>query len=133
MKHIVFALLIALCQMPSRSANAQTAPAQAISPTASPKMVMVTVGWGGNLLGTQFLQATFDTSGQGLANLSEAELNKKFAKVPMPASPASIINFVVQNGYRVVGFSTTQGGAGADASRYSVTNGYVFLCEQVLR
>ncbi|GAB3306908.1 hypothetical protein ACFQT0_26375 [Hymenobacter humi] len=94
-------------------------------------MVLVTINWWGNLAGTSFLQAAFDTGGRGLANLSEAELNKKYAKVPMPASPTSIINFVVQNGYRVVGFSTTQGGAGADASRVSVTNGYVFLCEQV--
>jgi hypothetical protein len=91
----------------------------------------VTVSWGANKLGTTFLQATFDTGGQGLANLSEAELNKKYAKVPLPASPASIINFVVQNGYRVVSFSTTQAGAGPDVSRVSVTNGYVFLCEQV--
>ena len=97
----------------------------------SPQMVLVTVNWGANLLGTTFLQATFDTGGRGLANLCEAELNKKYAKVPMPTSPASIINFVVQNGYRVVGFSTTQAGAGPDASRVSVTNGYVFLCEQV--
>jgi hypothetical protein len=63
--------------------------------------------------------------------MSEADLNKKYAKIPMPSSSASIINFVVQSGYRVVSFSTTQGGAGLDASRYSATNGYVFLCEQV--
>jgi hypothetical protein len=97
----------------------------------SPQLILVTVSRGANALGTTFLQATFDTGGRGLANLSEAELNKKYAKVPLPASPASIITFVVQNGYRVVSFSTTQAGAGPDVSRVSVTNGYVFLCEQV--
>jgi len=112
--------------------RAQTTPAAAVSGGVTPPhLILVTVNWGANLLGTTFLQATFDTGGRGLANLSEAELNKKYAKVPAPASPASIINFVVQSGYRIVSFSTTQAGAGPDASRVSVTNGYVFLCEQV--
>jgi hypothetical protein len=127
---VVFVTMIVLGTLLTGPARAQTIPA----PTASagtPPLVLVTITWWGNLLGTPYLQATFDTGGRGLANLSEAELNKKYAKVPAPASPLAIVNFVVQQGYRVVDFSTTQGRAGADASRVSVTNGYVFLCEQV--
>lgn len=118
--------------------SAQTAPSRqlvsvpATAPATPPHLILVTINWWNNQFsGTPFLMAQFDTGGQGLANLSEAELNKKYAKMSMPASPAAIINFVVQSGYRVVSFTTTQGGAGADVSRYSVTNGYVFLCEQV--
>lgn len=133
MKSIFFAILVVLCQLPSwsASASAQSAASPASSTPSPPAMILVTISWWGNLLGTPFLQASFDTGGKGLANFSEAELNKKYAKVPMPASPASIVNFLVQSGYRMVSFSTMQGGAGPDASRYSVTNGYVFLCEQV--
>ncbi|MDQ2795364.1 MAG: hypothetical protein M3Y12_15355 [Bacteroidota bacterium] len=136
MKPVALAILLALLQLPGRAAQAQTAPEPAIAsapaPTAPPHLILVTINWWESRFGsTLFLTALFDTNGQGLAGLSEAELNKKYAKVPRPASPVSIINFVVQSGYRVVSFTTTQGGAGADASRYSVTNGYVFLCEQV--
>jgi hypothetical protein len=122
----LFAVLL-VGQSQAQTTTAAVVPAG----VSSPQLILVTVNWGANMLGTTFLQATFDTGGRGLANLSEAELNKKYAKVPMPASPASIINFVAQSGYRVVSFSTTQAGAGPDASRVSVTNGYVFLCEQV--
>lgn len=131
MKPVALALLMALYQLPGHSANAQSAPSQAVAPSALPTLILVTITRWGNQLNTPFLTASFDTGGQGMANLNEADLNKKYAKIPMPASPASIINFVVQSGYRVVSFSTTQGGAGTDASRYSVSNGYVFLCEQV--
>lgn len=123
--------LAVLLAGPSRAQTTAAAPLATGVP--SPHLILVTVNWWANLLGTGFLQATFDTGGRGLANLSEAELNKKYAKVPLPASSASIVNFVVQSGYRVVSFSTTQGGSGsgADANRVSITNGYVFLCEQV--
>jgi hypothetical protein len=131
MKLVLFAILIAFCQLPGQLANAQTASLQAVAPLAPPTLILVTITRWGNQLNTPFLTAKFDTGGQGFANMSEADLNKKYAKIPMPSSPASIINFVVQSGYRVVSFSTTQGGAGLDASRYSATNGYVFLCEQV--
>ena len=123
---------MALLQLPGRVVNAQTAPVQATAPSAPPRLILVTVNWWSSQFSSApFLTARFDTGGQGLANLSEADLNKKYAKVPMPASPAAILNLVVQSDYRVVSFTTTQGGAGPDASRYSATNGYVFLCEQV--
>ena len=110
----------------------QSAPAPATAPATPPRLMLVTINWWSPRFGSAlFLTARFDTGGQGLANLSEADLNKKHEKMPTPASPAAILNFVVQSGYRVVSFTTTQGGAGADVSRYSVTNGYVFLCEQV--
>lgn len=132
MKPAALVTLMALIQLSGRVAHAQSAPATAPATAAPPQLILVTVNWWSSQFSSApFLTARFDTAGQGLANLSEAELNKKYAKVPMPASPAAILNFVVRSGYRVMSFTTTQGGAGADAGRYSVTNGYVFLCEQV--
>ena len=116
----------------SSPAVAQLGGQSATAPATPLRLMLVTINWWSPRFGSAlFLTARFDTGGQGLANLSEADLNKKHEKMPTPASPAAILNFVVQSGYRVVSFSTTQGGAGADVSRYSVTNGYVFLCEQV--
>ncbi|WP_035565031.1 hypothetical protein [Hymenobacter sp. IS2118] len=129
MKLIVIASLVACRLFWGSAAAGQTAPAP-IAP--APKMVLVTINWWGNLLGTPFLGAAFDTDGETIGGLSQKELNQKFAKIPLPASSASIINFVVRSGYRVVSFNPTQGGAGTDTNRVSVTNGYVLLCEKLL-
>lgn len=132
MKNRLFILFAVMCELLTCSAQAQNAPAQAsIVPTPA-KMALVTINWWQNVLGAGYLQVVFDTAGEPMAGLSEQELNKKFAKVSLPASPASIINFVVQNGYRVVTFTTTQAGThGGTGSTGGGTNGYVLLCEQV--
>lgn len=70
--------------------------------------------------------AKFDTDGQTIGGFTEADLNKKFSKVN---SGASIVNFVAQNGYKIIGFSSTQGGIGAGISEGS--NGYMVLFEQI--
>lgn len=70
--------------------------------------------------------ADFDTDGQTIGNLSEIELNKKFIKVK---SAASVVNFMSQNGYKVVGFSSTC--AGSSRGDGGGFNGYAILFEKV--
>ena len=123
MKHLILSLNALLFFLSTPAVQAQAA-APASSVAAAPAaMALVQVYYT-----RKGFKAEFDTDGQSLGGLSQAELNQKFKVV---ASPVAVINFVVQSGYRVVSFSTTQAGAGADLARVSVTNGYVFLCEPV--
>lgn len=69
--------------------------------------------------------AAFDTDGQSIGGLSEAELKTKFTKVK---SAASVMNFMAQNGYKVVGFSSTQAGTGRGNG--GGFDGYAILFEQ---
>lgn len=50
--------------------------------------------------------ADFDTDGQSIGGLAEADLNKQFARTN---STAKVLNFVVQNGYRLVSFMPIDG------------------------
>lgn len=69
--------------------------------------------------------ASFDTGGQTIGGLSSADLSKKFFR----ASAATILNFVIENGYRVIGFSATE------AKTFDGTGngleGYAVLLEQI--
>lgn len=68
--------------------------------------------------------AYFDTDGQRIGGLSEDDLKTKFTKVK---SAAAVVNFMVQNGYKVAGFSSTQAGTGrGDGGGF---NGYALLFE----
>ena len=69
--------------------------------------------------------ADFDTDGQTIGNLSEIELNKKFTKIK---SAASVMNFMSQNGYKVVGFSSTC--ASSRRGDGGGFNGYAILFEK---
>lgn len=125
MKPILVALVAGVWLLPVSFAHAQTAPPQA-NPAGAGSTQTVLVRLYEYRHG---FHAVFDTDGQPVAGLSEEELNKKFFKV---ASAASVVNFVVQNGYRVAGFAPiqdrTHGGVGDNGGG---TAGYAVLCEQV--
>ncbi|OGX89594.1 hypothetical protein BEN47_06845 [Hymenobacter lapidarius] len=124
MKYILFSLSTLLFLLSAPAVQAQAAaPAGSVVAAAPAAVALVQVYYT-----RKGFRAEFDTDGKSLGGLSQAELNEKFKVV---TSPVAVINFVVQSGYRVASFSTTQAGAGADLARVSVTNGYVFLCESV--
>ena len=127
MKPIIFALVTAFYQLPIYSAQAQIA---SIVPQSGP-----TANGMGRIIVVQFhavrkgIQAVFDTDEQTLSGLGQDELNKKFTAV---SSAASIINFVVKSGYRIVGFSSTEAAIyGGTGSNGGGSNGCVVLFEQV--
>lgn len=72
-------------------------------PTSLGKYVLVNIR--GRVL-SKTIAVAFDTGGEPIGGLGEAALNEKFAKVE---SVAAIINYVVQNGYKVMSFSLAPG------------------------
>lgn len=118
MKRLIVAFVCQMLALAS-SANAQTG----VSSTQIGKHRIVSVRV---RVRDSVYDAKFDTDGQNIGGLNETDLNKRFVKVN---SGTSVINFVVQNGYRMVGFSSAQAGSGAGISEGS--NGYVVLFEQV--
>lgn len=125
MKLILSALLASVSLLPRSLAHAQTVLPQGSSVGNGPtKTVLVRI-----YEDRHGYLAVFDTDGQPVAGLSEVELNKKFFKV---ASATSVINFVVQNGYRVAGFAPIQARThGGTCDTGGGTAGYAVLCEQV--
>ena len=66
--------------------------------------------------------AYFDADGQLIAGQSEADLQKRFTRFQ---SPASVINFMRENGYRITQFTAVPGitrseGGGAGIGTYVV-------------
>lgn len=126
MKPIIFALIAALCQLPIYSAQAQLAPIMlqhGPTVTATGQVIMVQLH-----AVRKGIQAVFDTDGQTLSGLGQEELNKKFTVV---SSAASVINFVVKNGYRIAGFSSTEAATyGGTGSNGGGSNGCIVLFEQ---
>jgi len=70
--------------------------------------------------------AYFDADGQPIAGQSEADLQKKFARFK---SPASVINFMRENGYRIMYFSVVPAGAGRYGGGGASEGTYVVMFE----
>ena len=81
------------------AAQAQDTPAQTTAATPGETVFLSTRLWDNG-----YLDATFDTDSRPVGGLSPAELNRKFHRV---TSLARILNFMKQNGYRVVSFVPT--------------------------
>ena len=73
------------------------------SPTPLGKYVLVNIR--GKVL-SKTIAVAFDTGGETIGGLSETALNEKFSKVE---SVAAIMNYLVQNGYKVLSFSLAPG------------------------
>lgn len=98
------------------STLAQTAPVG--TPLSKVVLVHIRLDAGGDRC-----SAYFDADGQPIAGQSEADLQKKFARFK---SPASVINFMRENGYRIIQFTAVPagtsryGGGGASEGTYVV-------------
>ncbi|MDO7853654.1 hypothetical protein [Hymenobacter convexus] len=100
--HLFPLLLLAQLALAPDAARAQ-APATTASPSA-PAGTLVVVYF--REKDYRLFEANFDTDGQSIGGLDEKQLNKEFSRTN---STAKVLNFVAQNGYRLVSFTPLDG------------------------
>lgn len=82
------------------AAQAQSSPA--VASPAIGKLVVVRI----TDKSYRSYEARFETDGESIGGLTEDALSKRFSRVN---STAAILNFVVENGYRVLSFAPVDG------------------------
>ena len=125
MKPLFLALLLLVCPWLVVPVCAQTTSAPSMETARQPgHLVLATLTASG-----RFLQVAFDTDGESIGGLSQAELNKNFSRT---TSVAAVLNFVVQQGYRVQSLVVTQASThGGTGNTGGGTDGYAVLFEKL--